>query len=99
MFTIRGLLFATLFVACITAVGQLGTLRLWDGQQGIEIFVAALLNLIAFWSILRWIHEVEQIRGDHQRTAVFFADATAFVMFACQLTMVGYLLDIGLPRG
>ena len=95
MYSIRALLCVTLFVACMTALGQLGIASDWHGQLPIALLAATLLNLIAFGSILQWIHEIEQIRRDQQRYVVLFADATAFVMFACQLIMTGYVLGLG----
>jgi hypothetical protein len=87
MFSIRGLLAVTLFFACLIALGGLGTIDGMDRNGVFKVSLAVAMHLIAFLSILTWIHELEQLRRENRRYLVAFADTTAFLMFAGQLFM------------
>lgn len=88
MFSIRALFAVTLFVACMAALGQLGTVSQSEDDRYIfKLLAAVCIHILALWSILSWIQEVEQIRSERRRSVVFFADVTAFLMFAGQLAM------------
>ncbi len=95
MFSIRALFAVTLYVACITALVQLGAVVV-AGQKGSAagLFAAIGIHLAAFWSILTWIHEVEQLRAGRRKWIVLFVDVTAFLMFAVQLVMACYVFGI-----
>lgn len=86
MFSLRGLFYVTFFCACMIALWQFGPVGRKE-SVAIGASVAAIGNLAAFWTILRWIREVEHVRKEGSRAAVALADTTAFVMFACQLVV------------